>query len=70
MSPETMIGKNIYTLIPEPVSSERKKIIDELQRWHQATLGRETRILDLKHEVNKLLRRLNEPIRYPSAEDF
>ncbi len=43
--------------------------LDELRRWHQATLGRETRILDLKREVNELLRRLNEPPRYPSAED-
>jgi len=45
-----------------------KKQLAELQRWHAATMGRETRILDLKREVNELLRRLNEPIRYPSAE--
>ena len=42
--------------------------LDELRRWHAATLNRETRILDLKREVNDLLRRLNEPVRYPSAE--
>jgi len=42
--------------------------IDELQRWYDVTLNRETRALELKHEVNELLRRLNEPIRYPSAE--
>ncbi len=42
--------------------------LDELRRWHQATLGRERRILELKAEVNALLRRLGEPIRYPSAE--
>jgi len=40
----------------------------ELQRWYNATLDRESRALELKHEVNELLRRLNEPIRYPSAE--
>ena len=40
----------------------------ELQRWYSVTLDRETRTLELKHEVNELLRRLNEPIRYPSAE--
>ena len=43
--------------------------LDELRRWHAAVVGREERILELKHEVNELLRRLGEPIRYPSAED-
>ena len=42
--------------------------LDELQRWYAVTLTREARALDLKFEVNTLLRRLNEPIRYPSAE--
>jgi PAS domain S-box-containing protein len=42
--------------------------LHELQRWYTVTLDRETRSLELKHEVNNLLRRLNEPIRYPSAE--
>ena len=40
----------------------------ELQRWYDVTLNRETRTLELKHAVNALLRRLSEPIRYPSAE--
>jgi len=55
--------------------TERKQAEDkiqqqlhELKRWYNVTLERETRSLELKHEVNKLLRRLNEPIRYPSAE--
>ena len=42
--------------------------LDELRRWHGVTLTRETRALNLKFEVNTLLRRLDEPIRYPSAE--
>jgi PAS domain S-box-containing protein len=42
--------------------------LDELRRWHAATLGRETRILDLKHEVNELLAQAGQPPRYPSAE--
>ncbi len=41
--------------------------ISELQRWHDATLGRETRILDLKREINKLLAKTDQPPRYPSA---
>lgn len=42
--------------------------IMELRRWHEATLGREERILDLKREVNELLARAGTPARYPSAE--
>ena len=47
---------------------EIKKQLDELQRWHNATLGRETRILDLKREVNELLGKAGQPPRYPSVE--
>lgn len=32
--------------------------LDELQRWHRATLGREDRVQQLKREVNDLARRL------------
>ncbi|MGB4976869.1 MAG: HAMP domain-containing protein [Anaerolineae bacterium] len=42
--------------------------LDELRRWHQATLGREIRILDLKREVNELLAHTDNPPRYLSAE--
>ena len=47
---------------------EIKKQLDELFRWHNATLGRESRILDLKREVNELLGKAGDPPRYPSAE--
>ena len=47
---------------------EIKKQLDELQRWHNATLGRETRILDLKREVNELLGKAGQLPRYPSAD--
>jgi PAS domain S-box-containing protein len=42
--------------------------LDELHRWQTATLGRETRILELKHEVNELLAATQRSPRYPSAE--
>ena len=45
-----------------------KEQLDELQRWYDVMLDREDRTLQVKHEVNELLRRLGEPIRYPSAE--
>jgi DNA-binding NtrC family response regulator len=36
----------------------------ELRRWHEAMLGREDRVLELKLEVNELLGQLREPPRY------
>jgi PAS domain S-box-containing protein len=42
--------------------------LNELRRWQEVTLGREDRNMQLKAEVNKLLIRLGEPIRYPSQE--
>jgi hypothetical protein len=41
--------------------------LNELTRWHDALLGREGRVLEVKKEVNELLTRLGEPPRYPSA---
>jgi len=41
-----------------------QKQFHELQRWHDAMLGREERILELKHEVNELLAQLKQPARY------
>jgi response regulator RpfG family c-di-GMP phosphodiesterase len=45
-----------------------KSQLGELQRWHDAMLGREDRVEELKREVNELCRRTGEPIRYPSQE--
>ena len=42
--------------------------LEELRRWHDTTLGRELRILDLKHEVKELLGQAGQPPRYTSAE--
>jgi len=41
--------------------------LDELRRWHTAMLGRESRILELKGEVNELLAKAGQPIKYESA---
>ena len=40
----------------------------DLRPWHAVTLGRETRIIELKHEVNRLLARARQRLRYPNAE--
>lgn len=45
-----------------------RKQFDELQRWQQLTLGRETRVMELKREVNQLLARAREPLRYADPD--
>jgi len=46
----------------------RAEQVDELRRWQAITLGRENRLLELKHEVNDLLAAAGQSIRYESAQ--
>ncbi len=57
--------------ITERTKAEEKirQQLDELQRWHNVTLGREMRILELKAEMNELCKRLGELPRYESTEE-
>lgn len=55
--------------------TERKHIelllnarLNELHRWHEVTLGRETRVISLKREVNSLLGEMGRAPRYSSVE--
>jgi PAS domain S-box-containing protein len=41
--------------------------MEELRRWNAVTLGRETRVIELKQEVNQLLEKINQPPRYHSG---
>ncbi len=43
--------------------------LEELRRWNTITLGRETRVLELKHEVNVLLTKLGSPMRYQFTKE-
>ncbi len=43
--------------------------IEELRRWHNITLGREDRILELKREVNRLLMEAGKPLHYASVQE-
>lgn len=47
---------------------ELKEQLDELKRWHAVTLDRETRIQELKQEVNQLLQAQGHAARYAGAE--
>lgn len=53
------------------VTAERtlKQQLAELRRWHDATLGRETRVVELKAEINRLLVAAGQPPRYASAAE-
>lgn len=48
----------------EQTRSELEDKMEELQRWHNVTLGREERVLELKAEVNDLLSLLGKPKKY------
>ena len=38
--------------------------VEELQRFNEAAVGREMRMIELKKEINELAQRLGEPPRY------
>lgn len=42
--------------------------LDELRRWHEATVGREMRVVELKREVNRAMALAGQEPPYPSAE--
>jgi PAS domain S-box-containing protein len=68
-TPEGMRTSTVIRDITERKQAESRLAdqLRELQRWHNATLGRETRILELKQQVNDLLSKAGQPPRYPSA---
>jgi PAS domain S-box-containing protein len=47
--------------------NELAEQLDELRRWREVMTGRETRVIEVKKEVNELLLQLGEPPRYVSA---
>jgi PAS domain S-box-containing protein len=63
-----LAGYSIDITERKKAESQLTEQIAELQRWHNITLCREGRVLELKREVNELLRMANQPLRYPSAE--
>ena len=67
-----VIGASIF--IRDVTASKRmteqlSSQLEELSRWRQATMGRESRILELKDEVNSLLAQAGKPPRYHSGDD-
>ncbi|MBT9581865.1 PAS domain S-box protein, partial [bacterium] len=50
------------------VEHEMQAQLDELRRWQKVTLGRESRLRLLQHEVNQLLAESGRPTAYPELE--
>jgi len=57
-----------YAIERSRVEIKLAKQLNELQSWQNIILDREDRIQELKREVNELLIRLGEPMRYSSQE--
>ncbi len=58
----------IEDITTRKIAEERNaEQLAELRRWHEVTAGRESRILELKGEVNRLLAESGRPARYASA---
>ena len=68
-----LINQNIMVSIVQDITERKhaeekiKKQLDELRRWYDVTLDREGRVMELKQEVNELLKQSGEPLRYESA---
>jgi PAS domain S-box-containing protein len=67
--PLRLIGSSMDITERKHGESERETQLGELRRWHEAMLGRESRILELKGEINTLLAELGRPPRYRSVAD-
>lgn len=70
-SPQKGQFATIFLDITERKKAEKKlkDQLDELQRWHNITLGREERIIELKQEINQLLYLQGKPSKYKSVEE-
>jgi PAS domain S-box-containing protein len=58
------------TDITERKQSEQKinNQLEELQRWQEVTMNREDRVMELKADINELLKKLGQPMRYKSQQ--
>lgn len=66
LAPESVIVTVQDVAERKRIEIEMRERLDELQRWHRVTLGREERILQLKQEVNELLVAAGQSPRYDS----
>ncbi len=62
-----MLGLQIDITARRLADSKLRAQLDELRRWYTVTLGRETRVMNLKREVNRALAAAGLPPRYASV---
>jgi PAS domain S-box-containing protein len=62
--PRRMLGVNYDITERKQAEEELQSQLNELQRWHDVTAGREDRLLELKKEVNDLLEEAGRPRKY------
>jgi len=65
--PLEFVGSWLDITVRKQTEMRLKEQLDELRRWHEVTLNRENRVLELKREVNELSRELGRVPPYPSA---
>jgi len=68
-NPKRMIGVNYDITDRRQAEQQIQSQLKELDRWHQVTLGRETRVQELKKEINEILRHNGQPLRYEEIDD-
>ncbi|MGH9621577.1 MAG: hypothetical protein ACRD45_17960, partial [Bryobacteraceae bacterium] len=61
-------GPELILLAIEDIT-ERHRDTEELTRFNRAAVGRETRMIELKREINELCRRHGEPERFHVATE-
>jgi PAS domain S-box-containing protein len=66
--PLRMIGINYDITDRKQAEQNAQSQLNELNRWYKVTLGRETRVLELKREINEILQRKGEPPRYKEPD--
>jgi PAS domain S-box-containing protein len=62
--PEGLFILSLDITARKRAEQEVARQLEELQRWHSLTIGREDRVIALKAEVNELLAQRGEPPRY------
>jgi FixJ family two-component response regulator len=61
---ENAIKHKLAELASKQAEEELQKRLRELELYYNITIGRERRIIELKHQVNELLERLGEKKKY------
>lgn len=51
------------------IEQQNREQLEELKRWYEVMSHREGRVIELKREVNALLKEMDKTIRYPSVEE-